>query len=153
MHGGTKQISEVAHQIRADCLLFVGANQDSIHAFRHGNIEMIEPEVSHDFLQLPGTFHRAYKSRLDHALLKAIFKWTATTLLSLWQFITTRTEFLNLQLRQRCHRGLVHLSRLLPLLLSRSLHRLLSRLLPAVLTFLSRLQFANLVKKDKHQIR
>ncbi len=67
VHGGTEQVAEITHGVRANRLFFIGADQNAIETLVHANVEVVEPEVVHQLIQLTGTFDGAHQLGFDHA--------------------------------------------------------------------------------------
>jgi hypothetical protein len=65
MRGRAQQRAELAHRMRPDGGLLEGAGPDVVEALAGKDVEVIEPEGGHHFLQLARAFDRAHHPRLD----------------------------------------------------------------------------------------
>ena len=64
MRHRSQQLAEIAERIGPDRLVLEIGNPIAVPALAFENIEMVEPELGHHFLQLPRTFCRQPDSRL-----------------------------------------------------------------------------------------
>ena len=65
MRGRTEQRAELAERMRPDRSLLERAGPDEVETLAGENVEVVEPERGHHFLQLPRSFDRAHHPRLD----------------------------------------------------------------------------------------
>ena len=65
MRGRAEQRAELAEGMRPNRSLLERAGPDQVEALAGENVEVIEPERGHHFLQLARPFDRAHHPRLD----------------------------------------------------------------------------------------
>ena len=73
LRGRDQQILELAHGMRANCVLLVVSEQHAIRALVDEHIEVVKPEIGHHFVELALAVNRAQQLGLnefvgDHAL-------------------------------------------------------------------------------------